>query len=422
MMKALLLNAEAKTASVQTIPIPKLDSHSSSSKRQLLIRIEAVALNPVDSLYVRNPIGSTGRTVGSDFAGVVVGISPPPAAGDPTKIRVGDRVAGLVQGSNSRNPRPGAFAEYLLLEDADTELVWKVPEWMTLEQAAGVSLCGLTAAQGVYYRLGIPAPFRWAGSPAIETITGENPGEQDDGTTTVLIYGATTSLGLYAAQLVNLGFSASNKQGNTKKLRLIGLASPSKFSMLKSAPYNYAHLYDYHSPDWPSQVRNLVGPGGVDLALDCICEGATVSQVLSTLDKGEHSRLAIFRSKQSGAWKYDDEDTDTNVDKAVYGAVWEGLGHDILYGNGMTIAATEESRNFTKGFYQWLSSSSSSSSEIDGLEPNPIRLMPGGLERIVPDGFALLGGGRMEDRGKSREDEEWMRPVSGEKLVYKIRA
>ncbi|KAK4212537.1 chaperonin 10-like protein [Rhypophila decipiens] len=393
MMKGLILNAEAKTASVQAIPIPKLDN----GKRQLLIRIEAIALNPVDSLYVRNPIGETGRTVGSDFAGVVVAISP-----SQKHLQIGDRIAGLVQGSNSANSRPGAFAEYLLLQDDDVDLVWKVPSWMTLEDAAGVSLCGLTAAQGAFYRLGIPAPFSWAGkSSSVATASAKG----EDGTTTVLIYGASTSLGLYAAQLVNLGF------GGKRNLRLIGLASKSKFEMLKKEPYHYTHLLDYHSPDWPSQVREMVGEQGVDYALDCISEGDTVRNILSTLGKEPHNKVAIFRSKQSRAWDSDGIDTS----KAIYGAVWEGLGHDIVYGNGMNIRATEESRNFTVGFYNWLSSGRGK------LEPNPIRLMPGGLERIVPDGFALLGGGRMEDRDGVRErTEEWMRPVSAEKLVYKI--
>jgi len=45
--------------------------------------------------------------------------------------------------------------------------------------------------------------------------------------------------------------------------------------------------------------------------------------------------------------------------------------------------------------------------------------MPGGLERIVNDGFALLGPGSMVDRESSRT-EAWMKPVSAEKLVYKI--
>lgn len=53
------------------------------------------------------------------------------------------------------------------------------------------------------------------------------------------------------------------------------------------------------------------------------------------------------------------------------------------------------------------------------LEPNPVRLMPGGLERIVNDGFTLLGPQKMDDRAHQRK-EEYMAPVSAEKLVYKL--
>lgn len=47
--------------------------------------------------------------------------------------------------------------------------------------------------------------------------------------------------------------------------------------------------------------------------------------------------------------------------------------------------------------------------------------MPGGLEKIVPDAFALLGSGKVVDRdvdGKGYRSEPWMKPISGEKLVY----
>lgn len=49
--------------------------------------------------------------------------------------------------------------------------------------------------------------------------------------------------------------------------------------------------------------------------------------------------------------------------------------------------------------------------------------MPGGLERIVPDAFALLGSGKVMDREvdeKGPKSEPWMKPISGEKLVYRI--
>jgi hypothetical protein len=45
--------------------------------------------------------------------------------------------------------------------------------------------------------------------------------------------------------------------------------------------------------------------------------------------------------------------------------------------------------------------------------------MPGGLEKVVEDGFQLLGAGSVTDR-QAKRPEEWMRPVSAEKLVYRI--
>jgi len=57
------------------------------------------------------------------------------------------------------------------------------------------------------------------------------------------------------------------------------------------------------------------------------------------------------------------------------------------------------------------------------IPPNPIRIMPGGLERMVEDGFTLLGSGKVNERHLNPSVDgrsEWMRPISGEKLVYNI--
>jgi hypothetical protein len=62
-MKALILNAPLKTATVQDIPDPPPLPH------EIFVRVHYVALNPVDALYTFNPLGASGRVVGSDFAG-----------------------------------------------------------------------------------------------------------------------------------------------------------------------------------------------------------------------------------------------------------------------------------------------------------------------------------------------------------------
>lgn len=47
--------------------------------------------------------------------------------------------------------------------------------------------------------------------------------------------------------------------------------------------------------------------------------------------------------------------------------------------------------------------------------------MPGGLSRIVDDGFSLLGFGKVVDREDNDVHEaDWMRKISAEKLVYRL--
>jgi len=76
------------------------------------------------------------------------------------------------------------------------------------------------------------------------------------------------------------------------------------------------------------------------------------------------------------------------------------LGAEVQY-QGLTVPASPETRRFAVEFYRWLS-------EGGKLEPNPVREMPGGLERVVEDGFALLGTGSMQVREQRRE-EPWMK-------------
>lgn len=78
-------------------------------------------------------------------------------------------------------------------------------------------------------------------------------------------------------------------------------------------------------------------------------------------------------------------------------------------------------RGFGVQFFRYLTNSAIEGRTV--VQPNPVRSMPGGLERIVPDGFALLSSGVMASsfagQGHARK-EEYMRPISGEKLVYTI--
>lgn len=393
-MQALLLDAESRTAILSTIPAPH------PAPNELLVKVSAISLNPIDSLYVAHPLGRTGRTVGSDFTGTVVSFgSHVPAS---AHISTGDRVAGFLQGACSVNDRPGAFAEYLTVP---WDLVWRVPAAVTPEEAAGVSLVALTAAQGTWFRMGLSAPFEYydetasnEGSGARQRETSEAVGSE---TINVLIYSASTSVGLYAAQMARISARLKGKE-----VRLFGTASKSRWEFLRAEPYCYEYLVDYRDADWEIQVVKASGGVGMHYAYDGLSEGDSVERVASTL--AADGTMAIVRSREGGAWEAGNLPIEP-----MYGAVWEGLGEEVQY-QGMTVKKSLTTRAFAVAFYKWLGA-------VVGLELKtvPIRLMPGGLERVVADGFALLGAGGMEDRKASRA-EQWMRPVSAEKLVYRI--
>jgi len=382
-MDALVLNVEQKTANVLKVsqPVPGPD--------EILVRVHAIALNPVDALYTFNPLGSTGRVVGSDFAGTIESRGDAGPAKD--HLEVGSRVAGFVQGACSVNDRPGAFAEFVV---SPWDLVWQVPETTSFEEAATINLCGLTAAQSVYYRLGLPAPW----SPETSScFSSQAHGDEIN----VFIYSASTSVAMYAAQLVRHSMGSSGAY-----IKLFGTASSNRFGMLQSEPYCYDHLVDYHDSNWPEQVKQLAGERGIHYALDCISEGSSVRIVSHLLRKD--GRMAIVRSREAGAW--DHNGLATSI-VPIYGAVWEGLGAEVQY-SGFTVKKSPEARAFAVQFYKWLSQGGK-------LFSNPVRSMPGGLKRIVEDGFTLLGSGRMEDRNHERT-EAWMTPVGAEKITYKF--
>jgi NADPH:quinone reductase-like Zn-dependent oxidoreductase len=389
-----LLDAEARTARVADVPVPK------PAGNELLVQVTTISLNPIDPLYVAHPLGRTGRVVGSDFAGqvVTIGTQVPTTA----NVQEGDRVAGFLQGACSVNERPGAFAEYLTVP---WDLVWCIPNSVSVDESAGVSLVALTAAQGMWYRLGLTAPFPFDRSAVLEensefpeSATGGGEGLE---TINVFIYGASTSVGLYAAQMARLSAKVSGK-----KVKLFGTASKARWAFLESEPYIYDHLVDYRDQGWPDQIKGLSGGVGMHYAYDSLSEGDSVKRVASTL--AEKGSMAIVRSREGGAWTADNLPTEP-----IYGAVWEGLGEEIQY-QGFTVKKSPAARSFAVSFYKWLETSLGSD-----LQPVPIRLMPGSLEKVVEDGYQLLGAGGMDDR-KVKRTEQWMQPVSAEKLVYRI--
>ncbi|KXH25657.1 hypothetical protein CNYM01_07202 [Colletotrichum nymphaeae SA-01] len=365
-MKALTLTPKEHLVAVQDIPTPE------PGPREILVRVRAVALNHVDALYTYKPIAAQEyRVIGSDFAGEVASIGKDIRDIDDPRVKVGARVAGFVQGACSVNYRPGAFAEYVVI---DYDLTWNIPIGVLFQEAATISLCGLTAAQGVFSRLELPGPFT-------QSLNFDHLRLANEGPVNVFIYGATTSLGLFAAQLVRLAEKTSGT-----RIRLIGAASSAKHDMLRQAPYSYDELVNYRDADWQAT-------------------SPSVERVHDTLVN--EGKLAVFRAPALAGF-----DPSKLRIRPITGAVWEGLGVEIQY-QGVTFPANLEAREFATQFYNYLGSEASLGKVK--LQANPIRLMPGGLENIASEGIPLFGPNQVNEPPKDH-----MRPVSGEKVVYTV--
>lgn len=139
---------------IQTGPIDRPDAlidfeadTPTATGRDLLVRVDAISVNPVDTKIRQRRAPSSGAPdiLGWDAAGEVFGV------GDGvTSFSVGDRVyyAGAVN-------RPGTNSEFHLV---DERIVGKAPDSISTSAAAALPLTTLTAYEMLFDRLRIDTP------------------------------------------------------------------------------------------------------------------------------------------------------------------------------------------------------------------------------------------------------------------------
>jgi zinc-binding alcohol dehydrogenase family protein len=153
--------------------------------RDLLVRVEAVAVNPVDT-KVRAALPADGppRVLGWDAAGVVEAIGA-----EVSRFRVGDQVcfAGDIR-------RPGCNAEYVLV---DERISGRKPVNLSYAEAAALPLTSLTAWEALFERLAVDPPDP-EGAGAGDGGGGSGAGRS------LLILGGAGGVGSIAIQLARL--------------------------------------------------------------------------------------------------------------------------------------------------------------------------------------------------------------------------
>lgn len=162
----------------------KLDRSRPSPKLRddyILVKTEAVALNPTDWKHIAFGLGPQGGLVGCDFAGTVVEVG-----NAVTKSwKKGERLAGVAHGGNSVQPEDGAFAEYIVAK-GDVQI--KIPDSLSFEDASTMTLGVTTVQQGLYQK-------------ALKLNLPTDPVKEK---TFVLIYGGSTATGALGVQFAKL--------------------------------------------------------------------------------------------------------------------------------------------------------------------------------------------------------------------------
>ena len=135
-MKAAVLTQYDKSGrelDIRELPIPEPGAD------EVLVKVMTAAVNPLDNMIMRGEVKmivsyKMPLVMGNEFAGIVEKTGE-----NATRLQVGDRVYG-------RMPlkKIGVFAEYAAVRE---DALARIPEYLSVEEAATVPLTALTAMQ-----------------------------------------------------------------------------------------------------------------------------------------------------------------------------------------------------------------------------------------------------------------------------------
>ncbi|KAI9727308.1 MAG: hypothetical protein M1828_006927 [Chrysothrix sp. TS-e1954] len=242
-MKAIKSPSQGKTTLSTSTPLPKLDKPG-----YVLVKVSTVALNPTDWKSA-DKAETSNHTVGCDYCGTVVEVGQ----GVTKDFKKGDRIAGFIHGIKSNDTESGSFAEYA---KAKADVQMKVPDNMPDDEAATVGIGIITVGQGMYQSLQLPMPDQ----PAKEKFP-------------LLIYGGSTSTGIFAIQYAKLS-----------GLTVVVTCSPKNFDLVKS--YGADAAFDYSDPEKCAKDIKDYTKNNLKYAYDCISEGTSPQICANALADG----------------------------------------------------------------------------------------------------------------------------------------
>ncbi|KAJ8111687.1 hypothetical protein OPT61_g5772 [Boeremia exigua] len=194
---------------IEKIDVPNPSDH------EVLVKTSYVAQNPTDVQSLDANAFGDGTVLGCDFVGKIEEVGK-----SVSRYKKGDTIAALIWGGEAKGQ--GAYSEYTI---ANEFISFKVPKSIPLEAAATVPLACCTA---------------WLALFSKDCLSiGRKTGEQ----TSILIWGGSSSVGLYAIQIA--------RQHN---FNVVTVCSPKHHEKLKSL--GASHVFDYKSNDVLDQIKN----------------------------------------------------------------------------------------------------------------------------------------------------------------------
>ncbi|KAJ5716612.1 chaperonin 10-like protein [Penicillium malachiteum] len=331
--KAVIITAPKTAELVTNQPRPSLlDDY-------ILVKTEAVALNPTDWKFVANNSVS-GCLVGCDYAGVIEEV------GEDVKkdFKKGDRVCGFAHGGHILRPQVGAFAEYIL---AKGDVQMQIPDNLGFEEAATLGVGIATVGQGLYQSLKLALPT----SP----LTTPEP---------LLIYGGSTATGTLAIQYAKLS-----------GYKVLTTCSPHNFELVKNLGAD--EVYDYKDAATAAAIRAATGDK-LKFVFDTISTASSAEYcdtALST-EGGQYSsllRISIARENINS--------------RATLG--YTIMGEDFMIGP-MRVPARPDDFAFAQEWlpqaFRFLASGQ--------VKVHPLKVNPDGLKG-VPEGLNLMKEGKV---------------------------
>ncbi|KAF5638214.1 ToxD-like protein [Fusarium sp. NRRL 25303] len=326
--RALYADEDGKLV-VRHVPFPE------PQEGELLIKVLYSGVNPADTKII-DFFGLKNYVIGTEFCGEVLESKTLAS----TSFKAGDIVAGVLSGGQNPPLRWGTHQEFMTIV---ASWVWKVPENLPPQGAAGLSIVGLTAATGLFNDIGLPLP------PSVTKGTPDESVAAPEGA--LVIWGGATSVGMAAIQFARAARVSS----------IITIASSKRHEYLKTL--GATQSFDYNDMDVTEKVKSaLESTSGTIWALDA--RGSPESQALLKKAIPQHNKTVLASVMVSGDPEY----------KGIMGARHFDVEFELPGGQKMTwpkdmAAADRHWRGFRWAVENY--------GTPGGYEPTPVRIFEG---------------------------------------------